>query len=150
MRYASIPPDCQEDIWNHLIKPEIGLTMVRSVRNSLFQLCLLPERFPDLPETQQHRFYWTNLSVAYWTLRQAPGILLIQCSCLWRTSQPPSISFCISFPKTQIRKGICHFMCQTDGWEEWYLGCWIVWMKHLGMDLKHYIVSTEYWQNHWS
>lgn len=47
--------------------------------------------------------------------------------------EPPHTSSCINCAKTQKRKGIWHFKCRTDGWEEWYLECRMVWMKHLGM-----------------
>jgi len=101
---------------------EMVHTMSGFIPSSLFPLHLLPERFPDTPDRQQHWFHWTKISVACWTRGQAPGILLLQHSgpgvCGGIQQEPPCISFCISFSETQIRKGIQHFMCQTDGWEE--------------------------------
>lgn len=41
--------------------------------------------------------------------------------CAGPQQEPPCSSFCTNFTKTQLRKGVWQFMCQTDGWEERYL-----------------------------
>lgn len=89
-----------------------------------------------------------------WTPRRALGTSLLQHSgsgAVQDFSKSLPASLFASTPQRPNRGKVFGNSCARQmGGRNGNLECWIVWMKHLGMDLKHYIASMVYWQNHWS